>query len=187
MPSLPTVGGSTDTWGQELNDYLSVGHDASGNNIGVGLFDAYALLRNEQSAGTDGGTATSGAWTTLVLNTESFDPSGIVSLSANQFTLAAGTYCIRARQTFRAASVCRLRIRNITDSSTSIVGMTTYTTTGDTGNHLNELFGRVVIAGSKTFELQYRVFNTSSTTGLGTALNSGEVEVYAEVEIFREL
>lgn len=30
MPSLPTVGASTDTWGQELNDFLGVAHNADG-------------------------------------------------------------------------------------------------------------------------------------------------------------
>lgn len=32
---LPTPGGDSGTWGDVLNDYLSVGHDASGHNIGV--------------------------------------------------------------------------------------------------------------------------------------------------------
>jgi len=34
MPSLPTVGGSTGTWGTELNAWLLVGHNSAGNNIG---------------------------------------------------------------------------------------------------------------------------------------------------------
>jgi hypothetical protein len=37
MPSLPTPGGSSDTWGTELNNWLLVGHDASGNNLGASL------------------------------------------------------------------------------------------------------------------------------------------------------
>jgi hypothetical protein len=153
---------------------------------GSGLFDAYALLRNEQAAGSNGGTATSGSWIALVLNTESFDPAGMVSLSSNQVTLGAGTYSVRARQTFRGASVVKLRLRNVTDSTTAVVGMSAYTTTTDVGNQLTELFGRFTIAGTKTFELQYRVFSTSSTTGLGTALDLGEVEVFTELEIWRE-
>jgi hypothetical protein len=32
---LPTPGGDGGTWGEVLNTYLSVGHDAAGNNIGV--------------------------------------------------------------------------------------------------------------------------------------------------------
>lgn len=32
---LPTPGGDSGTWGDVLNEYLAVGHDASGHNIGV--------------------------------------------------------------------------------------------------------------------------------------------------------
>ena len=32
---LPTPGGDSGTWGDVLNEYLAVGHDASGYNIGV--------------------------------------------------------------------------------------------------------------------------------------------------------
>ncbi len=37
MPSLPTVGGSTDTWGTELNDWLLEGHSAGGRNPSVSI------------------------------------------------------------------------------------------------------------------------------------------------------
>ena len=32
MPSLPTVGGDNNNWGTELNEYLSVDHDADGTH-----------------------------------------------------------------------------------------------------------------------------------------------------------
>jgi hypothetical protein len=35
---LPTPGGDSGTWGDVLNGYLAVGHDASGHNIGTGTF-----------------------------------------------------------------------------------------------------------------------------------------------------
>jgi hypothetical protein len=35
MANLPTPGGNSGTWGDVLNTYLLVGHDASGNNIGI--------------------------------------------------------------------------------------------------------------------------------------------------------
>ena len=53
-----------------------------------------AIIADQKSSGTHGGTFTSGAWRTRDLNTEISDPDGIVSISSNQFTLAAGTYLI---------------------------------------------------------------------------------------------
>src|SRR6187431_969536 len=34
MAGLPTVGGDVGTWGTELNEFLLVGHNADGTNIG---------------------------------------------------------------------------------------------------------------------------------------------------------
>ncbi len=35
MARLPTDGGDAGSWGDVLNTYLQVGHDSSGNNIGI--------------------------------------------------------------------------------------------------------------------------------------------------------
>jgi hypothetical protein len=71
---------------------------ASGvSGTGGGMFDAYAYLRDEKPANTAGGAATTGSWQTRTLNTEVIDTNAIVALSANQFTLGAGIYVIRAR------------------------------------------------------------------------------------------
>lgn len=40
MANLPTPGADTGTWGDTLNTYLLVGHDASGNNVGGKLIEA---------------------------------------------------------------------------------------------------------------------------------------------------
>ena len=57
----------------------------------------YIKLSDVKSAGTAGGTFTSGSWQTRTLNTEDSDTGGNCSLSSNQFTLDAGTYEINAR------------------------------------------------------------------------------------------
>lgn len=49
MPSLPTVGASTDTWGTELNAYLTVGHNTDGTPKGASF--EYQLAGNT-AAGT---------------------------------------------------------------------------------------------------------------------------------------
>lgn len=49
-----------------------------------------AVIQDQKSSGTDGGTFTSGAWRTRTLNTTVLNTIGAgFSLSSNQFTLAA--------------------------------------------------------------------------------------------------
>lgn len=56
----------------------------------------YARLVYELSQGSTWFTYSSGAWRTVLLNTEEEDADGIVSLSSNLFTLQAGTYEVEA-------------------------------------------------------------------------------------------
>lgn len=173
------------TWLQ-LGTNLSITNttlDAAG---GSALHDAYALLRDEKSAGTQSGTFTQAAWRTRTLNTEKFDPDGIVSLASNQFTLAAGTYLIRGRGAAFGVDRHQLKIRNITDSTDDIIGSSQYASAADGVNNDSVVVGRITIAGSKTFELQHICATTRSNQGFGVEANAGVTEVYAEVEIWRE-
>jgi hypothetical protein len=43
MATLPSPGGDNDTWGTELNDYLSVSHDAGGIDLGFYKFAKVTL------------------------------------------------------------------------------------------------------------------------------------------------
>lgn len=150
-----------------------------------GLFSSYALIRDEKSAGSNGGTFTSGAWRTRDLNTESFDPDGIVSISANQFTLGAGTYFIYARAPAYSCDHHQAKIANISDTTDAIIGAK-YSI-----NAVNVVVdaivqGRITIAATKTFELQHQCQTTKTTDGFGTGFSFSVVEVYSEVQIWRE-
>ena len=152
---------------------------------GGGLFDAYALLSDVKSAGTDGGTFTSGAWRTRDLNTE-VDPDGIVTLSSNQFALAAGTYFIKAQVPGYAVTFHKAKLRNITDSTDDLIG--TACENNVTSSRLGHSFiaGRITIAGTKTFEIQHQCSVTETTDGFGRAAGFSLSEVYTQVEIWRE-
>ena len=63
--------------------------------IGVKAFTSYALVMDQKTQNTQGGQFTTGVWQIRDLNTEAYDPDGIVSLSSNKFTLAAGNYLIK--------------------------------------------------------------------------------------------
>jgi hypothetical protein len=81
-----------------------------------------ATLKDVQPSGTNGGTAGAATTQTRVLNTLD-DPTGIVtSLASNQFTLPAGQYIIEASASSILVSGSKLRLRNITDTATAILG-----------------------------------------------------------------
>jgi hypothetical protein len=153
-----------------------------------GLFDAYAYLRDQKANNTAGGDGAAATWNTRTLNTEVFDPDDIVTLASNQFTLEAGTYFIIARAPALFVDKTRSRIRNITDSTTTLLGAADLATTGATPVEAHcHVRGRFTIAGTKVFELQhYTQQNAGFGVGLGTPTNSGDVEIYSEVEIYRE-
>jgi hypothetical protein len=149
------------------------------DGIGIGGYD-YIQLRDEKSSGTNGGTFTSGSWQTRTLNTETQDTGNDCSLSSNQFTLGAGTYEVEAWAGGNKVSAHQLRIQNITDGTTVIVGQTILASDANGVFNTASLRGRFTIASSKAFELQHRCGTTRSTNGFGSASSWG-TEVYAEV------
>jgi hypothetical protein len=167
-------------------------------------------IRDEVSSGTASqGTLSSGSWNTRRLQTEKTDDL-TVTLSGNQFTLVAGTYYLDAWVRFGAtvdttypgfggstSGKAHLRLRNITDGTTSLVGVAWYqgwnlTTEGTqpTSENLLKIRGQFTIAGTKAFELQQFVSTTSDGSRLytftgGTAVSSGENEVYADLIVWK--
>lgn len=156
---------------------------------GGGLFNAYALLQDQQANGnsTMGGQFSStNTFIKRTLNTEVSDIAGIVSLSSSAFTLQAGTYLIKARAPAYKADRHKVKLRNTTDSSDAIIGESTFAGAADSDASYAELTGVVTIAAQKTFELQHAVqTNTESARGPGYEANMSVIEVYAQVEIYR--
>ncbi len=160
----------------------------NGTASGFGLFASHALIVDQKPASTDGGTATSGSWQTRDLNTEVFDPDGIVSISSNQFTLGAGNYFISwSAPAFRVAGH-QTRLYDVTGASAVQVGSSANAQNGSYSPQTRS-FGqaRVSIAGNNTYELQHRFQYTVSTYGLGYgAVNSWDVNIFSIVTIFKE-
>jgi hypothetical protein len=168
---------------QIIGQYLEEHPPAPG-----GLFDVYAYIRDQKANNVPGGDGAAATWNTRTLNTVVFDDDDIVALASNQFTLEAGTYFIVARAPALFTGKTKTRIRNITDSTTALVGASDFSNTSGSGQVVHSpLSGRTTIASSKTFELQqYTENNAGFGVGLGTPTNAAEVEVYSEVEIYRK-
>ena len=151
---------------------------------------SYAVLVDEKSTGTDGGTATSGSWQTRDLNTEMYDPDGIVSLSSNQFTLGAGHYLIEFYVPALRCGGNMARLYDVTGSSTVPYGygFTTFADTGGDGDtSITFGFARVTINSNNVFRIEQRVNVTESGEGFGRACNfSGVSEKYTFVKILKE-
>lgn len=164
------------TRGIELGDLIP------SDSFATGLFH----VRDEKASGAAGGTFTSGAWQTRTLNTAKTNQISGASLASNQFTLPAGDYYIEATAPCKRGNENQLRLRNITDGTTQLVGANTNANSDDTsrGHSLATLSGRFSLAAAKTFELQHRCALTRSADGFGEANSFGEAEVYAEVRVW---
>lgn len=142
-------------------------------------------LKDVKASGIAGGASTSGAYQTRVLNTLEGDTS-FVSLVSNQFTLQPGTYHIEASAPSNASNQHRIKIRNITDSTDSIIGSSS--TNGNSSSPFTVtshsfLCGIISITSAKTFELQHRVGTSRAPDGYGPGLPFGDADVYSQVKI----
>lgn len=143
---------------------------------------AYALIRDEKTVGTNGGTFTSGAWQTRDLNVKAADAANFVTLSSSQITLAAGTYRVRASAPAYEVGGHQVRWQNVSDGVTVAIGTSENTAGVQTRS---VVAARFTISASKTFALQHQGAATRSSDGFGVAAGFG-TEVYSEAELWRE-
>ena len=179
---------------------------------GVLVFQGqYFHARDERSSGTAGSALTDNSWNTRPLNTEVTDDLSL-TISSNQISLVAGTYYVEAvagtyfegtmRRTVDGVmdTSSKLRIRNITDSTTLLNGLNVYFDQQDDGGGNNQatkiqlqtsLSGRFTIGGTKVIEIQNWVKNNmdsstiTKTQSTGVAASSGENEVYLDFKLWK--
>lgn len=172
--------------------------DSASNNIVLGTDgtttissrvgkSSYAIIADQKTQNTGGGTFTSGAWRTRDLNTEITDPDGIVTISSNQFTLAAGSYLIRWTAPAYRVDYHQTRLYNITATTAVSVGASMYSgTAGAYAPSPSIGAARVTLSGTTVFEIQHYSSATYATSGFGLACGFG-AEQYTLVEIFKEV
>jgi len=140
-----------------------------------------AYLSDVKTAGTSGGTFTSGAWRTRDLNTTSGNTS-FLTLTSNQFVLQPGTYNIHSSSPAYNIGRHQAKLKNITASSDAIIGSSAYTGAGVT---LSIIQGQIVLIIPTTYEIQHQSEGTLSG-GLGVSSGGGFTvanEVYTQVKI----
>lgn len=152
-----------------------------------GLVTAYACVRDEKTATTQGGDPSgSGSWIKRTLNTVHHDAEDILTLASDQVTLDAGEYVCRARAPFYKSARVKIRLRNVTDGTTVLVGDSAYTGAGIENQTYATLSGRFTIAASKALELQYWIGNDPGDgNGLGVSSDTDEIEIYSVAEFWK--
>ena len=151
------------------------------------VFIGYALLEDQKSSGTDGGTATSGSWFTRTLNTTVTNPNSIVTdLSSNQFTLGAGNYLIKWTSPHYGTDGATSRLYDVTNSAVIGNGASCYPKSHGAETTCQGA-ARATPSGSTVYRIEARVQTTENTYGCGVATSSfGKTEVYTQVEIYKE-
>ena len=149
---------------------------------GSGETRQYLQYRFEKAANTNGGSATTGTWTSYGSLTEIEDTDDDGTVASGVVTLAAGTYEADFWASFYEAQASRCRLYNSSDSTVIGLGSSEYCTT--TATVVSRGRVRFTLASSKNVVLQYYVgqnSTSSSTATLGAAGNAGGNEVYAEI------
>jgi hypothetical protein len=183
-----TLGDSGDTLTVPSGGTLAVASGAtlanSGTVTGFGL-KSYAIIEEQTATTVNAGTFTSGAWRTRDLNTEVFDPDGIVSISSGQFTLGAGNYLIRWSASAFTVNSHKTRLYDVTGTASIGGGSSEWTGSGSVTNSSTGSL-RITPSGSNVYEIQHQCSLTHSLQGFGVPAGFSQVEVFAHVEILKE-
>jgi hypothetical protein len=156
------------------------------DNFDTSFSKSVAIIADVKTYNVHGGLFTSGDWRTRDLNTELDDPSNIVTIASNQFTLQAGTYLVEWSAPAYKVSRHFSRLQNITDSTKEAEGTSEYT--ADSDNVVTRSTGSciVTITSAKDFQIQHRSSVTRVTNGLGiNSAISGQNSVYTLVKIHK--
>jgi hypothetical protein len=151
------------------------------------LKNAFAILRDEKTSGTAGGTSTGSSWNARNLNTELYDPYSIVSIASDQFTPIAGDYVIEAHAPVGASSsnyTSRLRLYNVTGAASVEEGMSAAMPSAGVRTTCF-LRCKFTANGTDAYRIDHYTSVGLATTGLGAAVSDGAAEAYLEILLIK--
>lgn len=185
----PLSGGSADALTITSTGYIGIGTTSPAGKLDVngGIQGHYAVYRDTKAAATSGGTLTAGIWTARALTETTAENGDSITrphTSSSTITLLAGTYSIRSNASTHRTARNQTRLRNITTGAVIMSGNGHYAnpTDGSSNTLLNGVF---TTTGTFNVQLEHRCDTTAATHGQGLAVNLGEKEVHAVVEITR--
>ena len=170
------------------NAYVDTYYGSGANLTGTGLYSGYALMEEAIEHGATAHTKTAGDWYTKQLTRISFDPQSIiVSLSSNEFTLAAGTYVIKWVHLLERCDEGITRLYDVTNSTSKKVSLVGFAQ--DSGNYAmvySRGITRVTISGNTTYKYQYFVESANSILYGPADSDYTEEEIFGQVEVWKE-
>ena len=170
------------------NAYVDTYYGSGANLTGTGLYSGYALMEEAIEHGATAHTKTAGDWYTKQLTRISFDPQSIiVSLSSNEFTLAAGTYVIKWVHLLERCDEGITRLYDVTNSTSKKVSLVGFAQ--DSGNYamvISRGITRVTITGNTTYKYQYFVTTANSILYGPADSDYTEEEIFGQVEVWKE-
>jgi len=150
---------------------ISGGTIGSGVVFPAGVIRGVAILTEEYASGSYGTAITTGDFRTRNLNTTRYNGDSVVSsFSGGAFTLPAGSYFFNAIVHNYGTRESVSRIYNTSDSVEVARGLMSFSVNSECQS---DVVGHVTISGSKTFELQNRIFQTNSNLTNGTYWSVG--------------
>ena len=166
-----------------------VGSGANLTGVNAGLYSGYALMEEAIEHGATAHTKTAGNLYKKQLSRISFDPQNIiVSLSSDQFTLAAGTYVIKWVHLLERCDEGITRLYDVTNSTSKKVSLVGFAQ--DSANYafvISRGIARVTISGNTTYEYQYFVNSANSIIKGPASGNNTEEEIFGQVEVWKEI
>ena len=143
-----------------------------------------AVLEDQKSAGTDGGSFNPTTWVKRTLNTEVYDPDGLISVASSEFTPTVNGW-VEWSAPAREVYAHKTRLYNVTGAA--VVGYGSSELSGDStagaGFHTRSFGGAPVSAGT-TYRIEHYATTGRGTDGLGNALGIG-TEVYTRLQFWR--
>jgi len=153
---------------------------------GGGGFAGYGLFVDQKTAGTPGGTFTSGAWRTRTINTELYNNLTSASLSSNQITLGAGDYVITSRATAYKVNRHATRLYDVSNTAVLVSGSSEYAALNDSHTSQSSLKFYLSLAVPTIISVQHLGQNTRASDGFGIN-SSPTISVANEVYLILEI
>ena len=153
------------------------------DNFNYAASSPTAIFNESQASGTYGGTATSGSYVKRTLNTTVINTITGCSIASSVITLPAGTFLVYASAPAFEVGSHKIRLQNMTASTTLQLGMTSFNETINDIQTISVLQAYFTLATSSTIEVQHRFGVVKAANGLGAAAAFGDSEVYTQIQI----